>query len=188
MNDLPLDEKIAELKRIALSADMVSLGDSPALMNNGNNVFFIDLTYDDGEVNNHLILRAEDIANIAEQDNGVYMIAVDYKIYALTFYHLTPITSSLPSSAKTEDEDVVLEVSLIDEEADPSSLPLKCRVSDTGVSGLYLGFDGYQDSADENYGYIVKIDYYEGELSVLVWGDKEDEDYTHKIPLSGAKR
>ena len=56
------------------------------------------------------------------------------------------------------------------------------------AEGLWLGVEGYQDASTEDFGYIVKLDYWEGRLRVLVWADKENEEPTHIIDLSSAKK
>lgn len=54
--------------------------------------------------------------------------------------------------------------------------------------GVSLKFDGFStiDSQD-NVGSPIHIEYYAGELRVLVWADINRDDPTHIIPLNGAK-
>jgi hypothetical protein len=54
--------------------------------------------------------------------------------------------------------------------------------------GVSIRFDGFStiDSQD-NVGAPIYIEYYAGELRVLVWSDINKDDPTHIIPLNGAK-
>ena len=53
--------------------------------------------------------------------------------------------------------------------------------------GIFLKFDGYGNcNSEENDGEVIWIEFYEGELRVLVWGDINKEDATHRISLEGA--
>lgn len=69
---------------------------------------------------------------------------------------------------------------------DKTEVPFKVELSDCGT--LWFKASGYGDcgSAD-GFGFPVKVEWYEGQLWVLVWGNINSEDPTHKISLSGAR-
>ena len=56
-------------------------------------------------------------------------------------------------------------------------------VEHSGGGTLWFQANGYGDEDTPP----VKIEWYEGELWVLVWADINSDDPTHKISLSGAK-
>lgn len=69
-----------------------------------------------------------------------------------------------------------LTVTLYDE-ADASMSPVEMVIR-KGTYGLYIEFPDNEDQRG------VLIDYFNGELSVKVWTDNENDDFTHSIPLS----
>jgi hypothetical protein len=55
-------------------------------------------------------------------------------------------------------------------------------------TSIEIGFKGFGEScAVPGQGRPVRIEYYEGELRLLVWADITKEDPTHVIVLDGAK-
>jgi hypothetical protein len=52
---------------------------------------------------------------------------------------------------------------------------------------LWFQAKGYGGCCDKDgFGYPMKIEWYEGELSVVIWADINVEDPTHRISLSDA--
>lgn len=53
---------------------------------------------------------------------------------------------------------------------------------------LWFSADGYGDfSSQDDCGRPVMIEWYEGQLWVVVWGDINSEEPTARIPLTGAR-
>ena len=79
-----------------------------------------------------------------------------------------------------------IELSLLD----PADLTTKVemKVEDSLDGGLFLSFKGYEDGTNDEFAKLIKIDFFDGELSVVVWGDKNNEDYTHKISLKDSEK
>lgn len=53
--------------------------------------------------------------------------------------------------------------------------------------GLFLSHSEYTDSSSID-GAVVLLDTYYKELEIRVWADKNKEDYTHLLSMSGAKK
>jgi hypothetical protein len=69
---------------------------------------------------------------------------------------------------------------------DEVEVPFTVELSENGT--LWFRAAGYGDAnSHDGVGYPVKIEWYEGKLWILVWGDINNEDPTHRIPLSGAR-
>ena len=74
--------------------------------------------------------------------------------------------------------------------------PFRLRDDETGQeltgvisnegNGLSIHIDGYGTKTEAK-GFPVYIDLFDGELSVKVWGDINQEDRTHSVSLEGAK-
>lgn len=75
---------------------------------------------------------------------------------------------------------------IFDENAIEEGTNINVKTSYVG-GGVFLTIDGYTDAYTDVESPVVKLDYFEGEMSVIVWGDKEKEDYTHKVNLIEAK-
>jgi hypothetical protein len=68
---------------------------------------------------------------------------------------------------------------------DPKEVPFSVELLDGGT--LWFGAKGYGDcGSPDGHGLPVKIEWYDGDLWVLVWSDINNQDPTHKISLSGA--
>jgi hypothetical protein len=70
-------------------------------------------------------------------------------------------------------------------ELDTPKIPAKinCR-----GGAIFVHIDGYGDSCSpDNQAYPIAIEIADGELRVVVWGDINQEDPTHIIPLTKAK-
>ena len=63
----------------------------------------------------------------------------------------------------------------------------KCRVKKR-EDGLFLSFEGYEDTSTEDFAELINIYPNENELFVYIWSDKEFEDPTHIISLEKAKK
>ena len=74
------------------------------------------------------------------------------------------------------EEDEELTVMLYDE-AGASTSPVEMVIR-KGTYGLYIEFPNKEDQRG------VLIDYFDGKLSVKVWADNDQDDFTHSIPLS----
>jgi len=69
---------------------------------------------------------------------------------------------------------------------DEAEVPFSVELTSGGT--LWFRADGYGDATSEDgSGHPVLIEWYEGQLWVVVWGDINSEDPTIKIPLTGAK-
>jgi hypothetical protein len=68
---------------------------------------------------------------------------------------------------------------------DETKVPFIVELAAGGT--LWFGAEGYGDcGSPDGHGMPVKIEWYEGELWVLVWSDINNQDPTHKISLAGA--
>jgi len=62
-----------------------------------------------------------------------------------------------------------------------------CRIT-VDPSGIYIRPEGYGDfCAADGEGCPVMVEFYNGEMRVVVWGDINHDDTTHIISLEGAK-
>ena len=69
---------------------------------------------------------------------------------------------------------------------DKTAIPFTVELSEADT--LWFRAAGYGDAQSPNGdGFPVKIEWYEGELWVLVWSDITSEDPTHKISLTAAR-
>ncbi len=66
---------------------------------------------------------------------------------------------------------------ILHDEADETTKPIEMVIR-KGAYGLYVEFPDNEDQRG------VLIDHFDGKLSVKVWADNEQEDFTHNIPLS----
>ena len=77
-----------------------------------------------------------------------------------------------------------LQFTLIDQE---SQKTIKSQ-AEYENGNLCLRFNGYGDSSSEDgHGCPVMIEFYNNELRVVVWGNINEQDPTHIIPLTKAK-
>lgn len=77
---------------------------------------------------------------------------------------------------RTLKDDEELTVMLYDE-ADTSTPPVEMVIR-KGAYGLYIEFPDNEDKRG------VLVDHFNGELSVKVWTDKEQDDFTHSVKLA----
>jgi hypothetical protein len=69
---------------------------------------------------------------------------------------------------------------------DGATVPFTVELSEAGT--LWFRAAGYGDAnSHDGAGFPVKIEWYEGQLWVLVWGDINNPDPTHRIPLTAAR-
>jgi len=71
-------------------------------------------------------------------------------------------------------EGEIIGVTLMDEMGTGDKVEVTVR---KGVYGLWIEFPDSED------GRGVMLDLFDGELSVKVWADTDNEDFTHKVPL-----
>jgi hypothetical protein len=68
---------------------------------------------------------------------------------------------------------------------DPKSLP--CRV-ECANGALWIAVDGYGDcGSKDGHGMPIKVEWYDGALRVLLWGDINSEDPTVHCVMEGAR-
>jgi len=68
---------------------------------------------------------------------------------------------------------------------DKPKIPFTLELTDVGT--IWFRAEGYGDcGSQDGHGFIVKIEFYEGQLWLLVWADINSEDPTHRISLEGA--
>ena len=58
---------------------------------------------------------------------------------------------------------------------------------DIATSGAYISVEGYGDYYSEIDCPVLKVDYYNEQVNILVWSDINQEDYTDKVSLERAK-
>jgi hypothetical protein len=64
---------------------------------------------------------------------------------------------------------------------------LKCRIDCEG-DAIWIGVEGYGDAGTEaGHGFPIKVELYQGELKVLLWGDINDCDPTVNHSMEGAR-
>jgi hypothetical protein len=69
---------------------------------------------------------------------------------------------------------------------DNTKVPFTVVLAEGGT--LWFGAEGYGDcGSQDGCGLPVKVEWYEGQLWVLIWADINSEDPTHKISLAGAR-
>ena len=67
------------------------------------------------------------------------------------------------------------------------SLQLRAQMSGAD-NMLLIGVDGYGEmTAYDGHGFPILVEFHQGELQVMVWGDINNEDPTHVISLEGAR-
>lgn len=68
---------------------------------------------------------------------------------------------------------------------DPTKL--KCKI-DCEQGNIWIAVEGYGDANSTlGHGFPIKIEYYEGELRVLLWGDIHNQEPTVAYSMEGAR-
>ena len=83
------------------------------------------------------------------------------------------------------DEPVVLKGTLKDGNGDTKTLNFDAKI--VWDHHVAFTFDGYGDKVSDEGGCPLIVEFYNGELRVVVWGDINQEDYTYIVGLNGAK-
>jgi len=109
-----------------------------------------------------------ELGNVSQEDETYLDENLDGTVSAARFKFLRN-----EAECSEEDEQTIPEVSFFDAEI--------------SESGLYVGYTGYTDYSSDTEGKVILLDSYYNKLSVLLWSDINDENYTHNIEMSGAK-
>lgn len=81
----------------------------------------------------------------------------------------------------------VIETQLFDNSGETDSGPLDVQI-EYGEGTIDIRPKGYGDACSKNgYGTPILIEFWNGELRVVVWGNINQEDPTHTINVEGAK-
>lgn len=136
---------------------------------------------------------AEDVAailNISLDEDRKNWAGGEYhinKLVPMSQWDLPTTLTVVPSVFKS-DSDFLMDLKEYDHcrEADPVAVQL--AVSNENDNTLAIGAVEYGvKTMEPGHGAIAIIEYYEGELRLLVWADITNEDPTHVISLEGAR-
>ena len=87
-------------------------------------------------------------------------------------------------------KDKLFDKAVILDQGDPEeghNSTLKVEI-DNSNGVLFMRPEGYGDSHSFNgQGWPIALEIWEGELRLIVWGDINSDEYTHIIPLEGAR-